>query len=154
MNSITLITQAVNDDQVITTAYVDQFHNHNERTRRNLGLDFYNESSDLVKNNQDNDPNDNKLTNSDSVVVNREPTLDNEVANKKYIDDSIGEDILVRFNQTLQSYLKVFVGNDTYNLTKYNKIQLTDTTIIEAPNSGGYLLQQWNIKCNDKNNNW
>ena len=34
-----------------------------------------------------------------------------------------------------------------------NKIQLTDTTIIKALNSGVYLLQQGNIKCNDKNIN-
>ena len=38
-------------------------------------------------------------------------------------------------------------------MTKYNKIQLTDTTIIKYPNNGGYLLQNWNIKSNDKNNN-
>ena len=38
-------------------------------------------------------------------------------------------------------------------MTKYNKIQLTDITIIKYPNSGGYLLQNWNIKCNDKNYN-
>ena len=42
--------------------------------------------------------------------------------------------------------------NDSYNLTKYDKIPKTDTTEIKYPNSGGYLLQQWNIKCNDKNN--
>ena len=24
---------------------------------------------------------------------------------------------------------------------------------MKHPNSGGYLLQNWNIKCNDKNNN-
>ena len=54
--SITLNTQAFNDDQVITKAYVDQFHNDNERTRY-LGLDFYDESSDLVKKNQDNNLN-------------------------------------------------------------------------------------------------
>ena len=44
------------------------------------------------------------------------------------------------------------VGNDTYNLTKYNKIQLTDTTIIKAGNTGGYLLPGWRIFCNIKNN--
>ena len=42
INSITLNTQAVNDDQVITKAYVDQFHQENERSRRDLGIDFYN----------------------------------------------------------------------------------------------------------------
>ena len=29
---------------------------------------------------------------------------------------------------------------------------MTDTTVIKAPNSGGYLLQQWSTKYNDKNN--
>ena len=60
INTITLNTQAVNDDQVITKAYVDQFHQENERSRRDLGIDFYDESSDLVKNNQVNDLNDKK----------------------------------------------------------------------------------------------
>ena len=59
----------------------------------------------------------------------------------------------VRFNQTLQNYLKVSVGNDTYNLTKYNRISLTDITTIESGNSGRYLLPSWRIFCNDKNNN-
>ena len=49
INSITLNTQAVNDIQVITKAYVDQFHQKNERSRRVLGIDFYNETNDLVK---------------------------------------------------------------------------------------------------------
>ena len=48
-NSITLNKQAENDNEVITKAYVDQFHNDNERNRRGLGLDFYDESSHLVK---------------------------------------------------------------------------------------------------------
>ena len=59
------------------------------------------------------------------------------------------ENTIVRFNQTLQNFLKVSVGNDTYNLSKCNKIQITDLTTIKASNSGGYCLQSWNIKCND-----
>ena len=74
------------------------------------------------------------------------------MANKKHVDELIGDGNILRFNQTLQIYLKVSVGNDTYNLTKYDKIQITDTTIIKPPNRGGYLLQNWVIKCNDKNN--
>ena len=116
-------------------------------------MSFYDDSSDLVKNNQDNDLNDNKLTNLDSVQVNRNPTLDNEVSNKKYIDDELDKNTIVRLNQTLTNYLKVTVGNDIYKLTKYNKIQITDTTEIVFPNTGGYLLQKWSIICNDKNNN-
>ena len=152
INSITLNKPAENDDEVITKTYVDQFHQENERSRRDVGIDFYNESSDLVKNNQDNDLNDSKLTNLDSITINRNPILDNEVSNKRYVDDQLDKNTIVRFNQTLQNYLKVSVGNDLYKLTKYNKIQLTDTTIIKYPNSGGYLLENWNIKCNDKNN--
>ena len=153
INSITLNKQAENDNEVITKAYVDQFHQENELSRRDLGIYFYDESGDIVKNNQDKDLNDKKLTNIDSITVNRNPSLDNELANKKYIDDSRAEGTLLRFNQTLTNYLKVSVGNDTYNLTKYDKIQLTDTTVMKAGNSGGYLLQNWNIRCNDKNNN-
>ena len=49
ITSITLKKQAENDNEVITKAYVDQFHQENERSRRDLGIDFYDESSDLVK---------------------------------------------------------------------------------------------------------
>ena len=91
--------------QFPSKSYVDSLHEENERSRRDLGLDFFDESSTLV-----------------------------------------------RFNQTLQNYLKVSVGNDTFNLTKYDKIQITDTTEIKYPNIGSDLLQKWNIKCNNKNN--
>ena len=153
INSITLNTQAVNDSEVITKAYVDQFHKDNERNRRDVGLSFYNEEVDLVENNQDNDFNDNKLTNLDSVTVNRNPTSDNELSTKKYIDDELDKNTIVRFNQTLQNYLTVSVGNDTYNLTKYDKIHITDITIMKPGNTGANLLQNWNINANDRNNN-
>ena len=123
IHSITLSTQAVNDNQVITKAFVDQFQQENERSRRDLGMDFYNESNDSVKNNQDKYLNDNKITNSDSVTVKRDPSSDSELSTKKYIDDQLDKNTIVRFNQTLENYLKVSVGSDTYNLTKYNKIQ-------------------------------
>ena len=89
INSITLNKQAENDNEVITKPYVDQFHQENERSRRHVGLDFYNESNDLVKNNQDNDLNDNKLTNLNSITINRDPSSDNEVSNKAYIDNEL-----------------------------------------------------------------
>ena len=92
------------------------------------------------------------MTNTDSITVYRNPSADNELSNKKYVDDSIGEGTIVRFNQTLQNYLKVSVGNDIYNLSKYDKVQITDTTEMRYPNIGSDLLQKWNIKCNNKNN--
>ena len=152
INCKTLNTQAANDNQVITKAHLDQFHNDNERTRRALGLDFYDESNDLVKNNQANDLNDNELANLDSITINRNPSSDIEVSNKKYTDDELDKNTIVRFNQTLQNYLKVWVGNDTNNTTIFGKIQLTYITTMKAGNTGGYVLPYWKIICNDKNN--
>ena len=80
-----MIKQAEKYNEVITKAYVDQFHQENVRSRRDVGLDFYTESSDLVKNNQENNLNDNKLTNLDSITLNRDPNSDNELANKNII---------------------------------------------------------------------
>ena len=91
--------------EIPTMSYVDSLHGENERSRRDLGLDFYDESSTLV-----------------------------------------------RFNHTLQNYLKVSFCNDTYNLTQYNKISITDITEIKFPNSGNALLQKWKIYCINKNN--
>ena len=138
--------------EIPTKAYINSLHEENERSRRDLGIDFYDESSDLVKNNQDNNFNDNKLTNINSITINNNPSDNNHVSNKKYIDDELDKNTIVRFNQTLENYLKVSVGNDIYNLTKYNKIQLTDISIIKAGNSGLFVLNNWKIICNDKNN--
>ena len=82
----------------------------------------------LVRNNQDNSFNDIKLTGTNSITINNKPTADNHVSNKNYIDDELNKNTIVRFNQTLKNYLKITVGNDTYNLTKYDKILLSDVT--------------------------
>ena len=79
--------------------YVDSLHEIS-RNRRDLSSVF---------NDQDNELDNNKLTNVDSITVKRNPTSDNEVANKKYIDDSIEEGTIVRLNQTLSIFLKVSV---------------------------------------------
>ena len=153
INDITLNKQAENDNEVITKAYVDQFHQENERSRRDLGIDFHDKSSKLAKNNQNNDFNDKKLTNLDSITINRNPNSDNEVSNKKYVDDQLDKNTIVRFNQTLQNYLKVSIGSDIYHLTRYNKKLLTNEIILKYPNSGSYLLPLWRIVCNDRNKN-
>ena len=120
MNSITLNKQAENDNEVITKAYVDQFHQENERSRRDLGIDFYNESDEIVKNNQDNDLNDKKLTNlvrypKDGVLINFEENsyLDQYRDLKLFYKDYVGEELL-------QPYI-------TYPDMKYlYPIQITD----------------------------
>ena len=87
----------------------------------------------------------------DSITVNRNPSSDNGLANKKFIHESLGGGKILGFIQTLENFLKVSVGNDVYNLTKYEKIRNIDTTIMKHPNIGGYLLQNWAIKGSDKN---
>ena len=152
-NSITLKKQAENDNEVITKAYVDKFHQENERSRRDFGSAFYDRSNDLVRDNQDSDLNDNKLTNLVSITVKRNPISVNELSTKKYIDDQLDKNTILGCNQTLENYLKVIAGNDTYNLTKDDKIQIADTTMIKAGYTGGYSLPGWRTFISDKINN-
>ena len=44
------------------------------------------------------------------------------------------------------------VGNDVDYLTKFDRIQITDTTVFIYPNTGGFLLENWVTKWNDQNN--
>ena len=105
INSITLNKQAQTDNEVITKAYKCQFHQENEQSRPDSGLDFYDESSYLVENNQDNDLNDKKLPNRGSITVNRNPNSDNELVNKKYLNDELDRNTILRLNKTRQNYL-------------------------------------------------
>ena len=106
----------------------------------------------MVKSSEHFDFNDNKKTNTDSIAINRNPTSDNEVSIRKYIDDELDKNTIVRFNPTLQNYLKVTVGNDTYKLTKNDKIITTDMTEIKFPIICSDLLQKRHINCNNKHN--
>ena len=100
--------------EIPTKSYVDSLQ-ENRQNRRDLSS---------VSNDQDNEFDKNKLNDLDSVAVNRNTGSDKEPSNSKYVDDSLGEGTIVRFNQTLENYLQVSVGNDTYNLTKCDKKKL------------------------------
>ena len=142
INSITLIKQAENVDEVITKSYIGQFHQENERSRRDLGIDFYNESSELVKNSQDNDFNDKKLTNINSITINNVPTNNNHVSNKKYINDELDKNTIVRLNDDSNDrYLQVHINSSPYNLQIYNKTHIIHTTKLFFPNTGIDFLQ-------------
>ena len=57
------------------------------------------------------------LTNLDSITVKRNPTVvDNELANKKKIDDELNKNTIHKVNQTLDNHLRVSVGDDLYSL--------------------------------------
>ena len=45
------------------------------------------------------------------------------------------------------------VGDDIFNLTKYDKKQITDITTTTFGNIGADLLPYWKIISNDENNN-
>ena len=144
------------NDRNITNAefiQVNQLPQIDSHLTAKLYVDTQIDQPSVVRNNQDNDFSyDNKITNLDSIKINRNPTSDNEVSNKKYIDDELDKNTILRFNQTLENHLEVSVGNDTYNLTKYNKISITDVTEIKFPNTVSHLLQKWIIKCTNENN--
>ena len=72
-----------------TKSYVDSLH-ESSRNRRDLSSIF---------NGQDNEFHKNNITNLDSITVNRNPNLDNELANKKYIDDELDKNTVLRFIQ-------------------------------------------------------
>ena len=72
-----------------------------------------------------------------------------ELANKKCVDHSL-EGNNLKVNQKLQNYLKVFVGKYVCNLTNYDRNQTKVLKISTHPNQGRYLLQQLNLKFNEK----
>ena len=89
--------------EVLTKSYVDSL----------LGISRNRRDLSSVSNDKDNKFDNKKLTNLDFITVNIDPSFDNELANKEYIDDSIGEGTIVKFNQTLENYLEESVENDT-----------------------------------------
>ena len=68
----------------------------------------------------------------------------------KYIDDELDKNIILRFIQSLQNYLKLSIGNDTNKLTKQNKINITVLTEMRNPNTGQSLSQKWTLNCLNK----
>ena len=75
----------------------------------------------------------------DSITVKRNPSSENELANKKYVDDSLGGGSMLKIIQTPDDYLKVSVGKDIYNLTNNEKKQIADKTLIKTGNGVGLM---------------
>ena len=71
-----------------TKSNVDSLH-ENRRNRREFLSALNDQGNGFDKN---------KLTNLDSVVVNGDPSSDNELTNKKYVEDSIGKGTISSFN--------------------------------------------------------
>ena len=84
ISSISVNELPTQNSHLCNKEYVDSL-TENQRSRRDLTF---------VHNDTDNDMNDTKLLNLDSVVINREPILDEEVANKLYVDNIITDESL------------------------------------------------------------
>ena len=141
------------NDRNITNArfiQVNQLPQIDSHLTAKLYVDREIDQSSLVRNNQNNDFNNNQLTIIKSISLNDLPIDDNNVCNKKYVDNLLQESTLLRINQRLQNYLKISIGEDIYNLSIYDKIQITDITEILYPNTGDSLLQKWKIDCLDR----
>ena len=96
ISSVSVNHQATEDKDLVTKAYVDSFYQENEQNRRDVGLDFFDESSDLVKNNQFNNFNNNIKLNVQSVEINDAPTSNNHSTNKKIVDNIITHESLLK----------------------------------------------------------
>ena len=82
ISSVSVTHDAVEDNDLVTLGYVKSLHQENERNRRDLGLNFYDENDNLVKNNQTNDFNDNIILNVQSIELNDNPTSNKHAAIK------------------------------------------------------------------------
>ena len=105
-----------------------------------------------VFNDQDNELDNFNLTKVDWITVKSVRLINEEVLKKNCFYDELIKSTISRFNPTLQNYLKVSVGNTVSNLTKYDRKQKINTTLIKIGNAGTKLLLSWRIEFNDKNN--
>ena len=74
-----------------TKSYVDSLH-ESSRNRRDLSSVF---------NDQDNEFDNNKLTNLDSITVTRNPSSDDELPKKNYVDELLDSGNILKIIQTL-----------------------------------------------------
>ena len=109
-DSITVNSTLTSPKTIIETptkSYNDSL-SENNKNRRDLSTVFNDQEIEFDKSN---------LTKLDSVKINRNPSSDNELSTKEYFDKE-DKNTTPRYNQTLESSLKVCVGDDVYNHKK------------------------------------
>ena len=151
------ITNDINDNKILNVRSIEinDLPTNNDHACNKKYVDdevLTKTDSTILKNNQHNDMNNYTITNVNNIQINNTPTQNDQVTNKKYMDDKIDNTSVVRLNDDSNNiYLQVRVLNTAYNLQLFSKAQIIDTTVIQSPNTGGYALQNWLIKCSDKN---
>ena len=95
----------------------------NNRNRRDITTVF---------DDQDNDFDNNKLTNLAFVTINRAPIVDNDLATENYVDDSIRDGKILKFNKRLENISK-FLSEAMFTIllimTKYT-LEIQNLSII------------------------
>ena len=76
---------------------------------KKIEIDFISTIYSRVFNDQDNEFDKNNLTILDGNTVNRNPTIDFEISNKNFLTDELNKNILLRYNPTLQNFLKMMI---------------------------------------------
>ena len=145
VSSISVTSQAVNDNELVSKAYVDSFHQENERTRRDIGLEFYDEANDLVKNNQNNDFNNYSLTNIKSIQINDDPISPQDATNKIYVDTILDETSILRNNKqnSLNNNELINVKSIQINNDPLNPLEVATKQYVDSKSGG--LKQDPNI---------
>ena len=145
VSSISVTSQAVNDKELVSKAYVDSFHQEHERTRRDVGLEFYDEANDLVKNNQNNDFNNYSLTNIKSIQINDDHISPQDATNKIYVDTTIDEFSIIRNNKinNLNNNELINIKSIQMNNDPINPLDVATKQYVDS-RSGG-LKQDPNI---------
>ena len=143
---------------LVTLGYVKSLHEDNERNRRDLGINLgikYDESSDLVKNNQTNDLNDKIILNVGSIEINNESLNDNHCVNKKYVDDefiSTTDSTIVKNNNhnDMNNYTRTNVNNIQINNTPTQDNQVTNKKYVDDNIDDNLVLLRLNDDSNEK----
>ena len=145
VSSISVTSQAVNDNELVSKAYVDSFHQENERTRRDVGLEFYDEANDLVENNQNNDFKNYSLTNIKSIQINDDPISPQDATNKIYVDTILDETSILRNNKqnSLNNNELINVKSIQINNDPLNPLEVATKQYVDSKSGG--LKQDPNI---------
>ena len=92
------------------------------------------------------------MTNLVSITVNRNPTTNTEVSNRKYKGDELDKITILKFNQSLKNYFIVTDENTKEIFMNYDRTQIEDTKINNShiPVDIFYKIGKQNAKIKKK----
>ena len=127
---IPLNLEPTDDNHAANKPYVDSLSENNKNLR-----DLF-----TVFNDQDTEFDEKNIKKLDSLTSNRNPILDNELSNNKYVDDSLGESTILRFKnpyQTISKLLSELMFLTLVNLIEY-KLRIQHFSNIQIKDDFDY----------------